>query len=416
MKDAKAVILAAGLGTRMKTEVPKVLHPIGSGTMLGKVIASLKKAGATDILAVVGYKAEAVESFFKGEIEFVRQEELLGSADALRCAGDYLGGFTGTVLVTCGDTPLFRSETYRALLERHTEENAACTVLTCRMDDPFSYGRIVRDDKGRVQRIVEEKDASEEEKKINEINTGTYCFDNAELQRFIKEIEINEKKKEFYLTDIVEILADNGKTVTATSCDAEEAIGINSRKDLAMANKLANKRVIEKLMDSGVTVIDPDNTYIDEDVEIGKDTVIYPNTVIESGVKIAEGCKIGPSARLRGKTTIARGAEIGNFVEICRTTVGEESKVKHLTYLGDTEVGSNVNIGAGTITANYDGKSKNRTVIEDDASIGAGAVLIAPVKIGKGATVGASSVVTKNKDVPAGTTVAGIPARPLGKK
>jgi len=398
----------------MKTEIPKVLHPIGSGTMLGRVLDNLGKIGISDIIAVIGYKAEIVETIFKNRARFVKQEELLGSADALLQACKHLEDFDGTVLVTCGDTPLFEAATYRDLIEAHLSKGASCTVLTCKMEDPTSYGRIVRSG-DRVRKIVEKKDASSEDKKINEINTGTYCFNNSDLKRFIRDVKINEKKQEFYLTDIVQILAENGKIVTNELCDDKEAVGINSRKDLAMANKLLNKKTLEKLMGSGVTIIDPGTTFIDENVEVGKDTIIYPNTVIEGGVKISGNCKIGPFARLRSGTTVAQKAEIGNFVEITRTSIGEGSKVKHLTYLGDAEIGRNVNIGAGTITANYDGKAKNRTIIEDDVSIGAGAVIIAPVKIGKGATVGASSVVTKNKDVPAGETVAGVPAKPLKK-
>jgi len=264
-------------------------------------------------------------------------------------------------------------------------------------------------------RIVEAKDATEEEIKINEVNTGTYCFNRKELEKFIHDIGMNEKKKEFYLTDIVEIFVKNKKKVCAASCGDSEAIGINTRRDLAVVNKIANKRNIDKLMDAGVTIIDPDTTYIASDVKIGQDTVIFPSTVIEPGVKIGRRCKIGPFARLRPGTALLDDVEIGNFVELCRSKIGEKTKIKHHTYLGDTCVGRNVNIGAGTITANYDGKNKSRTVIEDGVFVGVGAVLIAPVEIGKYAVVGAGSVVTKNKNVRAGETVVGIPARPLIK-
>jgi bifunctional UDP-N-acetylglucosamine pyrophosphorylase/glucosamine-1-phosphate N-acetyltransferase len=390
-----------------------VLHRIGSETILERIVSSLEEAGIDDITAVVGYKAEMVEERFSGRIRFVRQPELFGSGDALARAVEKMEGSKDNVLVTCGDTPLISGETYRGLAREHDRGGVSCTILTSKVDDPASYGRIVSDKAGCVKRIVEEKDASPEEKKIKEINVGTYCFKGADLKKYIRDIEINEKKKEFYLTDIVEILARNGGKCVSKTCGAEEALGINSRKELAMANKIVNKKKIEELMESGVTVVDPDNTYIDETAVIGKDTVIFPGTVIESDVRIAGGCKVGPFARLRPGTKLSRGVEIGNFVELCRTEIGEETKVKHHTYLGDTVVGKNANIGAGTITANWDGEKKHRTVIEDNAFIGIGVSLVAPVRIGKGAKVGAGSVVTKNKDVPAGEVVAGVPAKPL---
>ena len=416
MENVTAVILAAGLGTRMKTEVPKVLHRVGSKTILGRIVSNLNTAGMTDITAVVGHKAEAVESSFKEKVRFVRQTELLGSGDALKRAVERPGEKGESILVTCGDTPLIDGKTYKRLMRAHLSGKNSCTLLTCDVTEPFSYGRIVRDASGTVTRIVEEKDLSPEEKKITEINVGTYCFCEADLEKFIHDIGINEEKKEFYLTDIVDILARNGKKIGSEKCEAREMIGINSRKDLAMANKILNEKNLEKLMDSGVTIVDPGTTFIDETAEIGKDTVIFPNTVIEADVVIEAGCKIGPFARIRPGTRLSSGVEIGNFVEICRTEIGKGTKVKHHTYLGDTIVGNNVNIGAGTITANYDGKNKHRTVIEDNVFIGVKAVLIAPVTIGRGATVGAGSVVTKNKDVPAGETVVGVPAKPFVPK
>ncbi len=413
MENMTVVILAAGLGTRMKTDIPKALHPLSSGTIMGKIVSNLKNAGATDMVAVVGYKADQVEERFKGEMRFVRQKELLGSGDALAAALKSVPEDRGDVLVTCGDTPLITDTTYKFLVKSHLGEEASCTLLTCRTSDPYSYGRIVRDDSGKVLKIVEEKDASEDEKKITEINVGTYCFRVSDLKEYIRGIEMNQKKKEFYLTDIVDILTKNGKRIVTHSCDPEEAIGVNSRKDLAEANKAVNRRTLEKLMDSGVTIMDPETTYIDDSVAIGKDTVIFPCTVIENDVVIAGRCKIGPFARLRPGTKLSEGVEVGNYAELCRTEVGKNTKIKHQSYLGDTVVGSGVNIGAGVITANYDGKNKHRTVIEDAAFIGVGVMLVAPVKIGKGAVVGAGSVVTKNKDVPPGVTVIGIPARPL---
>lgn len=400
----------------MKTELPKALHPVGSVTMLDSIVASLKKAGITDIITVVGYKASIVEEAFRHDMRFVRQPELLGSGDALAHAVDYMHKKTGTVLVTYGDTPLITDETYRKMVEKHSKAKASCTLLTCRMEDTPPYGRIIRDKKGNIKRIVEEKDATNLEKKIKEVNIGTYCFRMTELDKYIRNIELNKKKKEFYLTDIVDILTKKGGKVISQECSYDEAIGVNSRKDLALANKIANKRTIERLMTSGVTVIDPDTTYIADAANVGKDTIIYPCTVIESNVTIGKSCKIGPFAHLRPGTKLSDNVEVGNYVELCRSTVGKGTRIKHHTYLGDAEVGRDVNVGAGTITANYDGKKKHRTVIEDGAFIGVGVTLIAPVKIGSKAKVGAGSVVTKNKDVSPGDTVVGIPAKPLRSK
>ncbi len=412
MKNFTAVILAAGLGTRMKTDTPKVLHLVGNKTMLGRTIGSLRKAGIDDIIVVVGYKADIIEQYFK-DVRFARQPELLGSGDALAHAVDYMPEGPGSVLVTCGDTPLITEETYRSLAGEHRKTKASCTLLTAIVNDPASYGRVVRDKKETICRIVEEKDATKKEKQISEINVGTYCFQKADLKRYIRDIELNEKKKEFYLTDIVDILTKNGKKISSRECDPEEMIGINSRKDLAVANSILNNSMLEEVMASGVTVVDPATTRIDETAVIGKDTVIYSNTVIEQDVEIGTGCRVGPFARLRPGTRISENVTIGNFVELSRTEVGKGSTVKHHTYLGDASVGKNVNIGAGTITANYDGSEKHGTVIGDDAMIGAGVILIAPVKVGKKARVGAGSVVTKKNNVSAGTTVVGIPARPI---
>lgn len=416
MKNITAVILAAGLGTRMKSETAKVLHKIGSKSILERTIFNVKSAGLRDIIVVVGHKAEEVEAAFRGEANFVRQKELLGSGDALKSASFLLKENVEDILVTCADAPLVTGETYKALLDRHIKERAFCTLLTAKVADPNAYGRIMRDKKGKIRAIIEEKDLSQKEKKINEINVGTYCFKRKGINGFISKIKINEKKKEFYLTDIIDIFVKNKKRIASVLCAEEEALGINSRKDLAISNKIVNRKSIERLMASGVTIVDPDTTFIDETARIAPDTIIFPNTIIEGNVIVAEGCKIGPFARLRPGTKLAGKVEIGNFVEICRTEIGAGTKVKHHTYLGDAVVGSDVNIGAGTITANYDGKNKNRTIIEDKAFIGVGVILIAPVRIGKLAKVGAGSVVTKNKDVPAGETVVGVPARLFGSK
>ncbi len=416
MKDVTAIILAAGLGTRMKSVTPKVLHRIGSKTLLERVVENLENAGIEDIVVVLGYKAHQVEALFADRIKCVRQTDLLGSGDAVKQAIKKYKKAKNHILVTCGDTPLIENRTYKALIKKHLYGNNACTVLTSVADNPFSYGRIVRGGNNAIVEIVEEKDASEDQRKINEINVGTYCFNKKTLNDHIDLIKQNKKKKEFYLTDIVRILSTNKNKVVSRSCEFQQSIGINSRKELAMANEAINSKTIEKLMRSGVTITDPRTTCIDETALVKRDTIIYSNTVVEADVKIGEGCKIGPFARIRSGTKIARNVEIGNFVETVRSSIGEGSRVKHHTYLGDTIVGKNVNIGAGTITANYDGKNKNKTVIENGVFIGVGVTLIAPVKVGKKAKVGAGSVVTKNKNVSAGETVIGIPARTFKKK
>ncbi|MCK5450727.1 MAG: NTP transferase domain-containing protein [Candidatus Omnitrophica bacterium] len=413
MSKITAIVLAAGLGTRMKTNLPKVLHEVGSRTIFDRIILNIKATGIDEIIAVVGYKSEEIEKLYSGDITFVKQTELLGSGDALKRAIKALGGESENLLVTCGDTPLIKSETFKRILETHKKEKAACTVLTSIVDDPFSYGRIIRNDEGEIERITEEKDLTENEKKITEINTGTYCFRREDAEKFISEIQINEKKKEFYLTDIIDILKKEEKKVVSEACSKGEELGVNSRKDLANANKVINNMSLEKIMESGVTIIDPDTTRIDESAVIGKDTVIFSNTVIEKNVTVGGNCKIGPFARLRPGTKIDENVEIGNFVEINRSVIGNGTRIKHHTYLGDTIVGKNANIGAGTITANYDGKEKHRTKIEDGAFIGVGAILIAPVTIEKNAQVGAGSVITKNKVVPKGETWAGVPARSI---
>lgn len=413
MSKTTAVILAAGLGTRMKSHLPKVLHQVGGKPSLERVVDNLKKAGVDEIIAVIGHKSELVEELFKDKIKFVHQKELLGSADALKQATPLLGE-KGNVIVTCGDTPLIPDEVYRDMLESHLSEGASCTLLTCRMDDPASYGRIFREETGEVLKIVEEKDlATDRERQIKEINVGSYCFKNADVKNFISSIEVNEKKKEFYLTDIVEILKREGKKIIARSCSSEESVGINSRKDLSEANMILNKKTLDNIMASGVSVVDPANTYIDDSAVIGKDTVILPGTVIEADVKVGEACRIGPFAHIRPGSVLAENVEVGNFVELNRTSLGKGTKVKHQAYLGDTCAGENVNIGAGVITANYDGKEKHKTIIHDEAFIGIGARLVAPVEVGKGAVLGAGSVVTKNKNVKAGEVVAGVPAKPL---
>ncbi|MDD4203031.1 MAG: DapH/DapD/GlmU-related protein, partial [Candidatus Omnitrophica bacterium] len=308
-------------------------------------------------------------------------------------------------------------ETIRQLLRTHKKTKAEITLLTTIVNDPQGYGRIIRNDKDNVINIIEEKDADNDQKKVREINVGAYVFEARTLFHDLSKIKMNNIKKEYYLTDIIKICADKNMIVKAVlTNEEEEGMGINSRVELAKAEKIIKDRVLNDLMKKGVTIVSPQTTFIDKSVKIGQDTVIYPHTVIEQNVTIGKGCKIGPFARIRPGSKVKNNVYVGTFVEIVRTTIGDNTKVGHQTYLGDTVVGKNVNIGAGTITANYDGKNKNKTVIEDGAFIGVSTNLIAPVKIGRKAVTGAGSVIPKQHNVPAGAVVAGVPAKIIKKK
>ncbi|MBU0759834.1 MAG: NTP transferase domain-containing protein [Candidatus Omnitrophica bacterium] len=410
-----AIILAAGEGTRMKSSLPKVLHPVCGKPMLQYLVNTIRSAGIKKIVAVVGHKAGLVRDTLK-DIKCVTQPELLGTGDAVLKAKTVLmkDKKINTVLVLCGDVCLVTTETLSAIIDRHVSTRAGCTLLTAYMKNPTGYGRIVRNSNNRIARIIEELDASIYEKVIEEINVGVYCFNKEILFECLGKIKPNQRKKEYYLTDIIELLAKSSIPVeSVTSNDSEEFLGVNTREDLNKVEQVARRRALDKITLKGVTVIDPYNTYISEDVIIDKDTIIYPYTFIENDVTIGSNCSIGPFARLRPGTLIEDGVSIGNFVEIVRSRIGNSTKVHHQCYIGDTVIGRNVNIGAGTIVANYDGKNKHKTIIEDNAFIGTGTILVAPVRIGKGARTGAGSVVTKNHNVPAGKTVVGVPARIL---
>ena len=413
MANVAAIILAAGRGTRMKSSVPKALQTLLSRPLLSFVIKALEDAGVSKKVLVVGYKSEAVKSAFRA-LPAVTQKRLLGSGDAVKSAKKLFSRFNGTILILYGDTPLISSETIKKLIKKHKKTRASATILTANVADPSGYGRILKDAKGNVREIMEDKDLTPGQRHINAINAGCYCFNKKDLFYALEKLKMNAKKKEYYLTDAIGILRRSGKAITSVlSGDPREAFGVDSKSDLAKTGSIMQKKITESLMAKGVTVVHPGSAFIDRDAKIAGDTVIYPNTVIERGVIVGRNCKIGPFARLRAGTVIGDNVEIGNFVELVRTKVSSGTKIKHLTYLGDARVGRNVNIGAGTITANYDGKNKNKTVIGDAALIGVRAVLVAPVRIGKNAVVGAGSVVTKGKNVPPGKTVVGVPARLL---
>ena len=429
MSNLVTVVLAAGKGTRMKSALPKVLHRVGGKHMLQHVLDAAKAAGAKRNIVVTGFGGETVREAIGDQAEFVTQEEQLGTGHAVLQAKSLLEGETGTVMVLCGDTPLLTGELLKRLYDAHQEAGAKATVLTAIMPDPTGYGRIVHMADGSVEKIVEHKDATEEERKIKEINSGIYCFEAKELFSALGEVKNDNAQGEYYLPDVLEILRKQGKKIWAVATeDYESTFGINSRSQLAQAEKILRHRKNEELMAEGVTLMDPDTTFIDADVRIGRDTVIYPFTWIEGKSVIGENCELGPNVSLQnvtigngvtGQFTYAHDAviddgvilgqfvhirpdthlmekvKIGNFVEVKNSNVGKGTKLPHLSYIGDCDMGANVNMGCGTITVNYDGKKKFRTVVGDNAFIGCNSNLVAPVTIEDNAYVGAGSTITK---------------------
>lgn len=435
MTDIHIVVLAAGKGTRMKSALPKVLHEAAGLSLIEHVFRAAGQLTPRSITVVIGHGAETVQTALgqRPGLGFALQQPQLGTGHALLQAEPRLTGERGTVVLLSGDVPLLRAETLTALVTQHQEKNAAATVLTARVPNPTGYGRIVRQD-GRITAIVEHKDATEEQRRIDEINSGIYAFDLAPLFDALKEIGSSNAQGEYYLPDLVTIYRNRGLGVeTVTANDPVEILGVNSRKELAEVGAILRARQNDALMASGVTIVDPASAFIGPDVTIGRDTVIHPgvylegttaigdNCVIHSGVRIvnsqlgdgvvinnfcvitdsrvSRGARIGPFAQLRPESVVGEDAHVGNFVELKKTTLGKGSKANHLAYLGDATIGDKVNVGAGTITCNYDGVSKHRTVIEDGAFIGSDTQLIAPVTVGKGAYVAAGSSITS--DVPA---------------
>lgn len=400
--------------------------------MLQHVLDASAAAGSERSVVIVGFGGETVKTAIGSQAEFVEQKEQLGTGHAVMQAGPLLKNETGTVMVLCGDTPLLTGDLLKRLYDEHKAIGAKATVLTAVMPDASGYGRIIRTASGTVAKIVEHKDASPEELKVNEVNSGIYCFEAQSLFSALAKVSCDNAQGEYYLPDVLEILREDGEKIWAVAADDyEQTLGINSRVQLAGAEKILRRRKNIELMEQGVTLMDPDTTYIDAQVTVGRDTVIYPFTWLEGATTIGENCEIGPNSRftdtkigdqvtahfsyaheceiasgvvmgpyvhLRPNTKLAAGVKIGNFVEVKNSTVGEGSKLPHLSYIGDTDIGSGVNMGCGTITVNYDGKHKYRTVIADDAFVGCNSNLVAPVEVGKGAYVAAGSTITK--DVP----------------
>lgn len=411
MKAFKTIVLAAGKGVRMKSDTPKVLHPVCGRLMIDYITDIAKSLGSLKICVVVGHKSELVQKHLGNRVAIVIQKRLLGTADAVKSAKRYLSAGAGDTLILSGDTPLLKLETIKGLLKKHQTSNAAATVLTAHVDNAKGYGRIIREGNSVVA-IREELDASEEEKEISEINVGAYVFKTKGLLNAIGAVKLNARKKEFYLTDTISVLAQKGAVVeTATTDDFKEGLGINTREDLAFAESVIRKRVLKKLMSEGVTIVDPETTYIADGVKIGQDTVVFPCTVIEEDVFIGKKCAIGPFSRIRAHSRIGNYAEVRNFAEVSRSKLGDHSFMKHFSFLGDAVAGKNVNIGAGVVTANFDGKNKNKTSISDGAFIGSDSILVAPVTIGKKAVTAAGCVVTKGTKVPDHGIVVGVPAR-----
>ena len=416
MESLRTIILAAGKGTRFKSETPKVLHHLAGKPVVHYVLDVAEAIGSLRTYVVVGHKADIVTKAVKDRAEVVIQKEQLGTAHALGCCAGHFKGVKGDVLVMCGDTPLLDKAVVRKLLARHRKSGNVCTVLTTVLHDPAGYGRIIRDAKGAFTAIREQKDCSAEEAGVREINTGVYCFDAASIFAEIRRVKPNANKKEFYLTDVVEFFrASGGKVDACVTDDWTANLGLNTRAELALAERIRREKVLARLMDSGVTIVDPGTTYIEDDVIIGQDTVIFPCTYIHAGVRIGRDCSVGPFARLRSGTKLGNGVTIGNFSELSRSVLADGVTMKHFGFLGDADVGAGANIGAGAVTANYDGKNKNKTKIGRKAFIGCDAILVAPVEVGDGAVAGAGSVVTPGRSIPAGMVGVGVPARIIKK-
>ena len=429
MSDLVTVILAAGKGTRMKSALPKVLHKAGGKAMLQHVIDAAHAAGAKRNIVVVGFGGEIVQEAVGTQAEVVVQQEQLGTGHAVLQTAPLLAKEHGTVMVLCGDTPLLTGGLLKKLYDAHKEAGAKATVLTAIMPDATGYGRIIRTATGTVEKIVEHKDATDAERRVNEVNSGIYCFEKDALFAALAHVTCDNAQGEYYLPDVLGILRQKGEKIWAVAADDyESTLGINSRVQLAGAEKILRRRKNVELMENGVTIMDPDSTFIDADVTVGRDTVIYPFTWLEGETHIGENCTLGPSSRfsdtvmgngvtaqfvyaheceiadgvtmgpyvhIRPNTKLSPKVKIGNFVEVKNSNIGDGTKLPHLSYIGDCDMGAGVNMGCGTITVNYDGKKKYRTVIGDKAFVGCNSNLVAPVTIGDGAYIAAGSTITK---------------------
>lgn len=429
-----ATILAAGEGKRMKSETPKVLHKACGKEMVNHVIDIMRKAEMEEVNVIVGRGAEKVKAATESKnVSYSLQDKQLGTGHAVMCASDFLKGKKGIVAIFTGDAPLIKEETVKNLLKFHEEGSFKATILTSVIENPGAYGRVIRNENNEVEKIVEAKDCNSEEAAVKEINAGMYCFDIESLLLSLSKLTNNNAQGEYYLTDVIGILKSEGAKVGAMVTEFEETIGVNSRVELAAVEKILRQRINKKHMENGVTIIDPDTTYIGSDVEIGQDTIIYPGNVIEGKTVIKENCMlypnsriadssiesgvhiqssvilesyigenttVGPYAYIRPESSIGKNARIGDFVEIKKSSIGDNTKVSHLTYIGDAEVGSACNFGCGTVVVNYDGKKKHKTIIGDNVFIGCNTNLVSPVKVNDNAYTAAGSTITE--EVPEG--------------
>ena len=432
--DRYAIILAAGQGKRIKSNLPKVLHKACGKEMVNHVIDTMREAGIDDVNVIIGKGAKLVQDRTSSRnVTYSLQEEQLGTGHAVKCAKAFLDGKSGVVAIFTGDAPLIKASTVKKLIDIHIANNNCATLLTSIVENPTGYGRIVRNDNA-VEKIVEHKDCSEDELNITEINAGMYCFDIKNLLDALGKLSNNNAQGEYYLTDVIEIFKSNGEKIGAMVTNFEETLGVNSRSELAVVENILRKRINKMHLDNGVTIIDPNNTYIGVDVKIGQDTIIYPGNVIEGDTVIGESCVIypnsrvnnsiikegveiqssvildskigknttvGPFAYIRPESNIGNSVRIGDFVEIKKSTIGDNTKVSHLTYIGDAEVGTSCNFGCGTVVVNYDGKKKHKTKIGNNVFIGCNTNLVAPVEVKDNSYTAAGSTITK--EVPEGS-------------
>ncbi len=399
MADRVAILLAAGVSSRMNTHLPKVLHEVSGRPMLAYVLDACRSVGVDKIYVVVGFGAEQVKERFAEEssdIVWVPQPQQKGTAHAVMCCKEHLTGFAGQTLVLCGDGPLIRAKTLQTLIEKHEAEQSAATLTTAVLEDPTGYGRIVRDAYGNIQGIVEDSDCTPAQRAVQEVNPSYYLFNNQVLFRALEKVKPDNVKQEYYLTDALSgIIATGNKVVAVTAVLPEEAVGVNSRAQLSVASKIMQHRIQQELMENGVTIVDPENTWIDARARIGQDTVIEPFVYIHGEVRIGRDCRIGPFAYLRHGTVIGNDVVLGVFTELKNTSLADGVRARHHSYLGDAIIGRDVNVGAGSITANFDGENVNQTTVGDGCYIGSGTVLIAPLVLPAGANVGAGLVVSQ---------------------
>jgi bifunctional UDP-N-acetylglucosamine pyrophosphorylase / glucosamine-1-phosphate N-acetyltransferase len=447
-KPLNVLIMAAGLGTRMKSRRAKVLHELGGAPLIAHVVRAAEALDPRSIIVIVGHQAEEVEQAVLAEVgglaSFVIQAKQRGTGDAVESARSALEGSDSLVLVLSGDVPMIKVETLKNLIDYHNSAGAACTILSVRLEVPTHYGRIIRDENDAFRKIVEERDTNEEERQVKEINSGIYCFEAKDLFQALRKVEPANDQGEYYLTDVPRIILSSGGTVSVyLHADSREVYGVNTRAELAEFENLLRRSAIRRLMtEGGVTFIDPSHAYVSAEAQIGRDSIIHPNVTIEGKSVIGEGCviragvritnsrlgdgvvvkdhsvivnsevgancSVGPFAHLRMNAVLEEKAAVGNFVEVKKSRLKQGTKAMHLTYLGDATIGERTNIGAGTVTCNFDGTNKHETIIEDDVKVGSDTMLVAPVRVGARSVTGAGSVVTK--DVPPDSLVAGVPA------